>query len=383
MKIFFDFQPGLDIRPTGIAQMTFGIADALTKYVPEDDLLFFSEEDLLPHAFVKHILTHRDGTGVDLWNEKKVERGALSLAIRKYQNQQKVSIFTNIKRVRDLFDFEVSIIADLVYMLFPQFHHEKVVHYYESQILKDLLTSDLILPISNATKVDCEQFFSSYMGRCETVYLGCDMPFWEETSPDEELHNLYGDYFLILGTREPRKNLDLVHLAIAERPDLFKDVNVVFVGKQGWGETEKLPQAANVHFLDFVSYDKKVALLANARALLYPSLYEGFGLPIAEANRLGTPVICSIGGSCPEVADPQTTIYFDPTDVGSFCEAIAQSKGNLLHDEQKRELSQWTAKFSWDAYVGVMMALIRTGLADKSTGVYRERLAVYDQMEAT
>jgi glycosyltransferase involved in cell wall biosynthesis len=382
MKLFLDFEPGLDVRPTGIAQMTFGIAQAMLKAFPKEDIFFFSEESLLPHAYVEHILSHKDGTGVDLWHNKEVERGSLHLALEKYRNEQKVGIYTNIKRVRDRFDYEVSIVADLVYLMFPQFLYQEAVHYYSSQILQDLLSSDLVLAISHTTRVDCEQFFSGYMGRCETVYLGCDIPFWEEVEPDQNILDQYGEYYLILGTREPRKNLDLVHLAIEQRPDLFDGANVVFVGKQGWGDNDGLPPASNVHFLDFVTFKEKVALLRNAKALLYPSLYEGFGLPIVEANRLGTPVICSLGGSCPEVADPKTTYYFDPTDVESFCDAIKASADNQLDNNEKRALSHRTRKFSWDAYVVFMSALIKTGLEENSTGAYRKRLALYDQMVA-
>ena len=139
-------------------------------------------------------------------------------------------------------------------------------------------------------------------------------------------YKLPEEYLLFVGTIDPRKNLVLVlrALAILEKP-----VPLVIAGWKGWGYHElrefvlKLKLQERLRILNYVPDEDLVALYTGARAFLYPSLYEGFGLPILEAMACGCPVICARTSSLPEVAG-EAAILVDPFSPKELAEAIEQ-----------------------------------------------------------
>jgi glycosyltransferase involved in cell wall biosynthesis len=132
-------------------------------------------------------------------------------------------------------------------------------------------------------------------------------------------------YLLFTGTREPRKNLDRLLRAFALVPDLGLDL--VVAGPAGWGSedlqarTVELGIAGRVEFPGYLSDDDLAALLAGARAFVFPSLYEGFGLPPLEAMAAGVPVVAARAGALPEVLG-DAPFWCDPLDVESRAAAI-------------------------------------------------------------
>jgi glycosyltransferase involved in cell wall biosynthesis len=135
-------------------------------------------------------------------------------------------------------------------------------------------------------------------------------------------------YLLFTGTREPRKNLDRLLRAFARVGDL--DLDLVLAGPAGWGSedlrvrTVELGIAGRVEFPGYLSDDRLAALLAGARAFVFPSLYEGFGLPPLEAMAAGVPVVAARAGSLPEVLG-DAPFWCDPLDVESIAAAIRTS----------------------------------------------------------
>jgi glycosyltransferase involved in cell wall biosynthesis len=122
-----------------------------------------------------------------------------------------------------------------------------------------------------------------------------------------------GDYVLAVGTLEPRKNLQ--RIAEAVRGELR------VVGAPGWGGVEPLP---NVAWLGDVPDDELAALYRGARCLVYASLYEGFGIPVAEALACGCPIVTSRGSAMEEIAGDDAT-YFDPRSVESIHEGVERA----------------------------------------------------------
>jgi glycosyltransferase involved in cell wall biosynthesis len=122
-----------------------------------------------------------------------------------------------------------------------------------------------------------------------------------------------GDYVLAVGTLEPRKNLARIAAAV--------DGELRVVGALGWGDVEP---PANVTWLGDVPDEELAALYRGARCLVYASLYEGFGIPVAEALACGCPIVTSRGSAMEEIAGDDAT-YVDPTDVESIREGIAQA----------------------------------------------------------
>ena len=135
-----------------------------------------------------------------------------------------------------------------------------------------------------------------------------------------------GDYVLAVGTLEPRKNLARVAAAVGP------DVELRVVGARGWGGVDAPP---NVTWLGDVGDDELAALYRGARCLVYASLYEGFGIPVAEALACGCPIVTSAGSAMAEFAGADA-VYVDPTDVDSIRDGIERS-----FRPRPRRLAEW------------------------------------------
>jgi alpha-1,3-rhamnosyl/mannosyltransferase len=143
-----------------------------------------------------------------------------------------------------------------------------------------------------------------------------------------------GDYVLAVATLEPRKNL-----AAAQDAARRAGVELRVVGARGWGGVDV------DGWLGFVSDDELAALYRGARCLVYPSLYEGFGLPVLEAMACGTPVVTSAGGATEEVAGG-AAVLVDPRDPASIAAGIEQALAR--HDELAAGGLERARGFSWE-----------------------------------
>jgi len=158
-----------------------------------------------------------------------------------------------------------------------------------------------------------------------------------------------GEYVLAVGTLEPRKNLERAAEA-ARRAGIELRV----VGARGWGDVS----TNGVRWLGEVPDERLAALLRGARALVYPSLYEGFGLPILEAMTVGTPVVTSAGGATEEVAGG-AAVLVDPRDAASIAAGIEEADRRR---EQLRPLGfERAAAFSWDDVAERTVAVYEAG----------------------
>jgi len=143
-----------------------------------------------------------------------------------------------------------------------------------------------------------------------------------------------GDYVLAVGTLEPRKNLALVQQAARALA-----VELRVVGSRGWGDVQV------DGWLGRVSDDELAALYRGARCLVYPSLYEGFGIPVLEAMACGTPVVTSAGGATEEVAGG-AAVLVDPHDVAAIAAGIEEAE--TRRDELRGRGLERAAGFTWE-----------------------------------
>jgi len=219
----------------------------------------------------------------------------------------------------------------------------------------------VIVP-SRATRDDLIELFSFDPDRVTVVPHGVDRTVFRPPADDEvagvrRRFGIDGPYLVFIGGLEPRKNLPRLLRAFAEVPG---DARLVVAGAwvpwnpEGVDQLRPVVDAlppevrARLAFPGYVGERDKVALLGGAEALAYPSLYEGFGLPVLEAMAVGTPVLTSKVSSLPEVAG-DAAVLVDPDDEG----AIAEGMTRLLSD---RELAaslraaglERAARFSWD-----------------------------------
>ncbi|NQV89999.1 glycosyltransferase family 4 protein [Candidatus Uhrbacteria bacterium] len=225
-----------------------------------------------------------------------------------------------------------------------------------------------LLPVSYATQTKLHALIPATEGKTTVVYEGVDLQEAYEALKDVDETRIRfpfdRDFVLFLGTIEPRKNLvnafRAFHAFLQSRPDQATQVRFIVAGKKGWrtSEIEEELIAVNhawrdvepngvIQFLGPVTEEEKWHLLARASCLLYPSLDEGFGLPILEAMAVGTPVIASDRGALPEVGG-DAAVYVDPEDLESMSFALTQC---LLIPEGAREMRELglerVGEFSW------------------------------------
>lgn len=168
-------------------------------------------------------------------------------------------------------------------------------------------------------------------------------------------------YLLFVGTREPRKNL--LRLIEAWKP-LGSEVELLVAGDVGWDDSESV-QAEGLRFLGRVSDEELSVLYAEAELFAYPSLYEGFGLPILEAFHHGTPVVTSNNSGMSEVAGNAAELV-DPLDVEDITRGLKKVL-NESKDEQKKRLQRMIIRqqmFSWKKVARETLAVYKKAIAD-------------------
>lgn len=247
----------------------------------------------------------------------------------------------------------VTTVHDLTTLKFPMYHHPSTVDAQKDRLRWVKKEADLVIADSIATKQDLIELLGFVEDQIVVVYLAAGKQFSEfrrrsqefreeEIKRVKELCGIEGSYFLALGTIEPRKNLKRVIDAFAN----FRGRNAVgtlaIAGHVGWGE--QLQSADGVKIIGKIPPSDLPALYAGAEALVYASLYEGFGLPVLEAMAVGCPVVVSDRGSLKEVAGT-AAVLVDPEDV----DAIAFGMETALTHRQRfiTKGLKHESKFSW------------------------------------
>lgn len=219
--------------------------------------------------------------------------------------------------------------------------------------------ADHVLTISEFSRREIARWFRLPASRISVIPLGVDARWFETPEPAErecvrQDYALPGRFFLFVGTLQPRKNLERLVQAHALLPaEVRRDFPLIIVGRRGWGCEElvgRLEGAGlpDVRWLSYVPDADLPGMLALATALVFPSLYEGFGLPVLEAFAAGTPVIASSATSVPEVAG-DAALLVDPMDTGAWCEAMRTLAGDENLAGCLREKGRARARlFSWD-----------------------------------
>jgi glycosyltransferase involved in cell wall biosynthesis len=257
----------------------------------------------------------------------------------------------------------VVTVHDLSWIRFPQMHPPERVRAMDKYFESGLRRASLILTDSEFVKHELMDVFGVRPERIRPIPLGVE-PLFRPQSADETLpvlssHSLlHGQYLLAVGTLEPRKNLQVALQAFMQLPPAIrKHYPLVLVGMKGWHtsalEEQMAPmiRAGEVRQLGYLSREDLATVIAGALTLIYPSIYEGFGLPPLEAMACGVPVIASDVSSLPEVVG-DTGLLINPHDP----EAVAQAIQMLVTDSNtRRNLSlkalERSKEFTWDQCV--------------------------------
>jgi glycosyltransferase involved in cell wall biosynthesis len=248
-------------------------------------------------------------------------------------------------------------VHDIAYVRFPNLLN-KSRRIYKKNILKmSIKKADIIVADSYSTKRDIIEFFNVEEKKIKVVYLGVEYRFRPISNVEEYRlrNNLPSKMILNVGTLEPRKNIVALIRAFKKLKGRgLKDYKLVIAGDKGWlykqifKEIESNDLQKEVLFLGIVE-DEDLPMLYNcADIFVYPSLYEGFGLPPLEAMACGIPVITSNTSSLPEVVG-NAGIMVDPDDVNSLCEAMYNvlKDKELWHQMSKKGLER-AKLFPWE-----------------------------------
>jgi glycosyltransferase involved in cell wall biosynthesis len=254
----------------------------------------------------------------------------------------------------------VVTIYDLSFITHPALHLPANVEHCLAGTRLAIEHADAIIAISEHTRRDLIERMAAPAERITVTPLAHDASFAAVTDPRRlaavrKRYRLPEHFILFLGALEPRKNLPRLLEAYAGLPAAIRrDVELVVAGMSGWlnesirGQVSELGLDRSVHFAGYVDPDDLSTLYSLASMLAYPSLYEGFGLPVLEAMACGTPVLTSNVSSLPEVAGDAATLV-DPVDVASIESGLRTmlESPSLRADLAERGRAR-AATFSWD-----------------------------------
>jgi len=227
----------------------------------------------------------------------------------------------------------VATVMDMIPFRHPEWASPRMRRLKNYLFARTIDKSEHLITFSKYSKRDIMEVLGIAEHQISVVSLGVDRRFFQKV-PDKiqksilESFHLNAGYFLAVGTLQPRKNLRMLIQAHRRLPRILRSRHpLVMVGKYGWesdklvSEIEAMTQEGTGKWLSYVDDTALRVLLRNARALTFPSLYEGFGLPVLEAFASGCPVISSNTTSLPEVAS-DAAILLDPEDVEGWTEAM-------------------------------------------------------------
>lgn len=263
----------------------------------------------------------------------------------------------------------VATVHDLSHVFYPQFHPAARVDYMNLAFPQTLRRATHLITDAESVRQELIQRMGWSADRVTAVPLGVDAAFRPHNAAElQPLMRRLGlrsnEYSLCVGTIEPRKNIDRLLSAYETLPvTLRRNFPLVLAGAPGWRSTEtharivRAESAGWLRYLAFVPQDELPKLYAGARLFVYPSLYEGFGLPVLEAMASGAPVITSNVSSLPEVVGDAAWLV-DPKDADEIADALQE----VLQNEEKRDIASVaglarSASFTWAECVSKTIAV--------------------------
>lgn len=369
MKIAFDIR-GLDGSRGGKGVWTANVLKSILNLDRDDEFFLYTSNDwkneygFLPNAHVVRI----EGRG-PLWHWKV------------YQDllKEKIDVFVATESyivpfLHDPRRLKVALVVhDLVAFKSPAKHQRWATWIERFTLAKAAAKSRWIFTVSEYTKKDLvEKYPKLYLShKTKVVYAGVRDIFAHRMDANkivsvQRRYNLDPDYVMMAGTLEPRKNI----LGALEAYSLLSPRNqqryrFVIIGKKGWyyqqifDAVKRLNLQLRIKFLEYIPDDDLVTLMQGSKIFLFPSFYEGFGLPILEAMLCGVPVLASRVTSIPELG-VDAVHYADPTDIVDIADGMTQLLENEEYRLQLREKGfEQVKNFSWGKTAGMILETIK------------------------
>jgi glycosyltransferase involved in cell wall biosynthesis len=369
--IYFDGLAIVDGHFSGIGQYTLGILRSVDKYIDSEKLKgneppkvkIIIPKDMM-HVFYgfkfKHLIPAKFPmkfrTMAGLWHKGKMPPLDLLYGRGYY-------VFTRFVTMPLMFSKSAVVIYDLSFELYSQYADEKNAKFLSKGTKKSIKQVDQIFTISKNSKTEIKDFYSFPASKIHVAPPAADPAYFYKRSESEiaKVKREYGitkNYILALSNLEPRKNLETLVDAYCKLPKKYRDqYSLLLVGVSGWKTDQlfkKIIDLVNDGFdiirpNKYVSDLDKPAVISGASMLVYPSHYEGFGMPPLEALACGTPVITADNSSLPEVVG-KAGIMLDCTDTAEFTKEMQKIIDSIDDTTEKVMLTgpKQAAKFNWD-----------------------------------
>lgn len=252
----------------------------------------------------------------------------------------------------------VPLVTDLAVFRMPQVYQLSRALWWKLQYCYLCRRADFFLAISEFTKQEMVQLLGIPAEKIHVVPCAGPDSLAPVDDPEQlrqlrEKYRLPQRYLLFVGNSNPRKNLARMIRAFDRAAESAgRDFHLVIAGGQGWKFSEddalrEIRHKDQIHFIGFVEDEDMLALYSAAELFLFPTLYEGFGIPVIEAQLCGTPVLTSNCSSLPEVAG-DAAVYVDPYSEESICEGLLRLLGDpQLAGELRKKGFENARRFSW------------------------------------
>lgn len=364
MKIVFDITP-LERIQAGIGYYTFNLIKHIMRLAPEHQFSLFGRSGQEPNI---------GRVTAPLTTDRELDIHLSKMPLKAYYylwKYAKLSVPDLIIPGGDIFHGtsylplssthgkNIITIHDLYFLKEQKHVEQKARSFLPSEIKAAANLSDYIIADSESTRNDVINLLDISPDKVRAIPLasGENFIFLNDQEENRQIRVKYAGgqpYILFVGTLEPRKNLVRLVQAFSLLKKKGCPHKLVLAGKRGWGFEEifstirRLGLEQEVCTPDYVPSEELTPLYNGADIFVYPSLYEGFGLPVIEAMACGTPVITSNTSSLPEVAG-EAGILTDPEDIEGLAQAMAKvlEDGELRKTLREKGLKQ-AASFSWD-----------------------------------
>lgn len=253
----------------------------------------------------------------------------------------------------------VVTVHDLSHHVYPQFHPAARIDYMQRMLPPSMVRADHVITVSQAARQDAITYLGLAPEKVTAIHLGVQPHFRPHNEAElapvlARLGLKAQGYSLFVGTIEPRKNLDRLLCAYELLPEtLRKHYPLVLAGSKGWhseathAHMERAAHAGWLRYLRFVSQQDLPALYAGAALFTYPSLYEGFGLPVLEAMASGVPIVTSTVSSLPEVAG-HVALSVEPQDTDALAAALTRGlQDTMWRTQASQQGIERAAGFTW------------------------------------
>lgn len=374
MKIAFDAKRALN-NVAGLGQYSRTLLNACLRDFPQHNYHFYTPKvkDFLQQEIQGNYQLHFPGN----YLHKKISMYWRSYGITNELIQDKIEVYHGLSNELPLNIHvatsvkKIVTIHDVIFLKHKDQYSAIDRKIYDYKTRHAAKHADAIATISHETKQDLIRYYGIKENKIEVIYPSCAPIYYKEVDSAQKekirlKYKLPERYILNVSSFFARKN----HRAIVEAMDLLKgktDLQVVFIGGQGNIKAEIVSLIKNkkledrFHLLEGVSNEEMPALYQQASMFVYPSFFEGFGLPIMEAMCSKIPVITTKGGCFEEVGGP-STLYINPADPVELSEAILQVVSNEV--VRKTMISQgklYAAGMKDEIFARKMMALYEGG----------------------